>query len=105
MDQKMYGAKTEIGQNIRFARRLKGLKQKELAQKLNMSTNFICSVENGKAMPSLLTVAKIVEILSVSVSSLLVNDPVLDVLKDLAAKYDIDKIAEGVQLIKEKTQP
>lgn len=105
MDQKRYAAKTEIGENIRFARRVKGLKQKDLAERLNMSTNFICSVEKGKAMPSLLTVAKIAEILNVSVSSLLVNDPILDVLKELAAKYDIEKIAEGVQLIKEKAQP
>lgn len=90
-----------VGTKIRYARRLKGIKQKDLARQLNMSTNYICMLEKGKTKPSLETIINIASILDVSVASLIENNPVLDILQKLSVEYKIAEIEEGLQIIKE----
>lgn len=43
----------KIGKTLKLIRILKGLKQKELADKLGISPNYLSSVENDKREPSL----------------------------------------------------
>lgn len=94
-------ADVNVGSKIRYARRLKGIKQKDLARQLNMSTNYICMLEKGKTKPSLETIINISNVLEVSVASLIENNPVLDILKKLSAEYNIAEIEEGLLIIKE----
>ncbi len=59
-----------IGTNIAYFRRKKGLTQKELADKVNLSPSFISHIENGISNPSNETLEKISDILEVSVSNI-----------------------------------
>lgn len=59
-----------IGTNIAYFRRKKGLTQKELADKVNLSPSFISHIENGISNPSNETLEKISNILEVSVSNI-----------------------------------
>ena len=55
-----------IGQVLREARRRQGLTQEQLAQPF--STAFVCSVELGNTMPSLPSLAILLERLGISMS-------------------------------------
>ena len=60
-----------IGERIKQARKAKGLKQKELAEMLEVSNGAIQQWENGKRSPKLETIRKIASALDVDVYSLL----------------------------------
>jgi len=57
----------KIGKTIKLIRTLKGLKQKELSEKINVSQNYLSAVENEKKEPSLIFLNKISEILNVPI--------------------------------------
>ena len=46
----------EIGHNIQLARMNKGLTQEQLAEKCNVSTQYIGTIERGKASGSILCI-------------------------------------------------
>ena len=64
-----------------FAKKLKNLRelsnmsQKELSEKLGISTVMISQYENGKKMPARTTLNKIAELFGVTTSDLLGEDP------------------------------
>jgi len=58
----------KIGKTIKLIRTLKGLKQKELSEKINVSHNYLSAVENGKKEPSLIFLNKLSEELNVPMS-------------------------------------
>lgn len=60
-----------IGKNIRYYRKQKKLTQKELADKMGLSKNYICQIELGNKAPSLKSFKKIVDALEVSADLLL----------------------------------
>jgi transcriptional regulator with XRE-family HTH domain len=55
-----------IGKNIRKYRLMKKLRQEDLAEKTDLTTNYIGMVERGEKIPSLETFIKIVNALGVS---------------------------------------
>ncbi len=55
-----------IGRNIRKFRLVKKLRQKDLAEKTDLTTNYIGMVERGEKIPSLETFIKILNALGVS---------------------------------------
>lgn len=59
-----------IGKNIAYFRRKKGLTQKQLADRVKLSPSFISHIENGISNPSNETLEKISNILEVSTSNL-----------------------------------
>lgn len=59
-----------IGNNIKKIRLEKNIKQKELAQKLNVSASMIAQYESGERTPKLETVRKIAEALGVYIGDL-----------------------------------
>lgn len=61
----------EIGSNIRIQRILNGLKQKDLAERVNVSPQHISHVETGRAKPSLLTLVDIANALNIDMNMLL----------------------------------
>lgn len=68
-----------IGQNIKNARKCKGLSQKQLGELLHVSQAAIGQFESEKSTPKLETIEKIAAALSVPVSDLLElgsNNPV-----------------------------
>ena len=56
----------EIGHNIQLARMKKGLTQEQLAEKCNVSTQYIGTIERGKAPGSILLLIDICNVLDIS---------------------------------------
>ncbi len=66
-----------IGQNIRKFRLEKKLRQEDLAEKTNLSSNYIGMIERGEKIPALETFIDIVNALGVSADMILAD--VIDV--------------------------
>lgn len=76
----------EIGSRIRKYRKLRGLTQKELAEKVEISKSFMSFIESEKNKPSLENLNKIAKVLNVSVDVLVGNarepvDPIIDLME------------------------
>ena len=61
----------EIGQNIRKLRMKQGLKQRELAERVNISSQHISHIETGRGQLSLPTLVAIANVLCVDCNTLL----------------------------------
>lgn len=61
----------EIGRNIRHFRREKSLRQKELAERVNISDQHMCHIENARTQLSLPTLIAISNALEVDCNTLL----------------------------------
>lgn len=60
-------------QNLKYYRKLKGIRQLDLSLEIGKSTNYINSIENGKYFPSPETIEKIAEILEIEPISLFIQ--------------------------------
>ena len=58
--------KQQVGQQIRDARKAKGMTQKEVGDKLGVSESAVNRYENGKVNASLDTLQKLVNVIGVS---------------------------------------
>ena len=59
-----------ISEKIRYYRELRGLTQQQLADKMNMSLNFVGKIEVAFSKPSLDTLIEIADVLETTVSDL-----------------------------------
>lgn len=59
-----------LGQNIKNRRKELGLTQQQLADKMNMSLNFVGEIEVAFSKPSLDTLIEIADVLETTVSDL-----------------------------------
>lgn len=64
----------KFGNNIRKYRKIAGLTQEQLAEKVGCSNSHIGQIENGRGIPSLETTAAIANVLSVLIDQLTIND-------------------------------
>ncbi|OHR73959.1 hypothetical protein HMPREF3291_05080 [Bacillus sp. HMSC76G11] len=60
----------EIGKRIKHFRQLRGLKQTELAERVNKSKSYMSQVESNKEKPNIELLASIAEVLKINVSDL-----------------------------------
>ena len=60
--------------NIKKARLIKGIQQKELAEKLGISQVSVCKWEQGKSFPNVKRLKQVADILGTSVESLLPDE-------------------------------
>ncbi len=60
-----------IGEKIKYLRKVKGISQEELAQKLNINRNFLSRIETEKSEPTATILKHIAQIFSISIDSLL----------------------------------
>ncbi|MBN2583219.1 MAG: helix-turn-helix transcriptional regulator [Planctomycetes bacterium] len=65
-----------IGRSIKFIRVAAGIKQGEMADRLEISQNYLSLLENNKAEPSLTLLKKISSVFNVPLSFLLLEDSV-----------------------------
>lgn len=65
--------KFKIGSNVRKWRIIQGLKQKDMAFKLNLSEAAVSNIENDISVPTLDHVEDIAEALGISISILLLD--------------------------------
>ncbi|NTU46340.1 helix-turn-helix transcriptional regulator [Candidatus Roizmanbacteria bacterium] len=61
----------EIADKFREIRLEKGLKQSDVAEKAGLNANYYAKVERGEAIPSVITLKKILEALGVKSSDVL----------------------------------
>lgn len=66
----LWGGEMNFGERIKYLRTKKGLTQKELADKMGVSSSWIGMYESGRRKPKLGTLRKIATALEVDVSSL-----------------------------------
>jgi len=64
----------KIGKTLKLVRIMKGLKQKDLADKLGISPNYLSAVENDKREPSLSFIKMVSEELDVPLSFLFLDN-------------------------------
>lgn len=90
---------SEIGRNIRVYRQKKGLKQKKLAELIDVSDQHISHIENGHTKLSLGTLVAIANVLQVDCNALLgstlseVQNTVLQQkLEELSRNLDSSKL-------------
>lgn len=81
---------SEIGTNIRKARKKRGITQEELANVADISTQHLCRIENGVRTPSLETVHRIAYALGTTADVLFGNvaDKTVDYQKELKLIFD-----------------
>ncbi len=63
--------KVKVGENILYWRRLKGMKQEELAKKIGISPAALSNIENGSSKPDIERIEDIAEALGLDVNQLL----------------------------------
>lgn len=85
-----------IGKNIRKFREIKKLRQEDLAEKTDLTTNYIGMIERGEKIPSLETFINILN--SLGVSADMVLSDVLDngyKVKDSLLNEKLEKLVPG----------
>ena len=65
--------KTKVGENILYWRKLKGLKQEDLAARVGISTAALSHIENGVSKPHIERLEDIADALEIDVAELLQN--------------------------------
>ena len=90
-----------IGRNIKLFRTIVGLKQKELAQMIEVKDSYLSSIENDKKEPSLSLLKKISKALDIPLSMLFWEDA--DNLNDDSIGNKLKKLL--IELTKEIHQP
>lgn len=87
-----------IGKNIRKFREIKKLRQEDLAEKTDLTTNYIGMIERGEKIPSLETFINILN--SLGVSADMVLSDVLDngyTVKDSLLNEKLEKLVPEVR--------
>ena len=85
---------SSIGRNIRKYRLMKKMRQEDLAEKAELSVNYVGAIERGEKVPSLETLLVIINSLSVSADMILAD--VIDtgyVVKDSLLAEKLDKLS------------
>jgi transcriptional regulator with XRE-family HTH domain len=59
-----------LGQRVKYLRRLSNLTQAQLAEKTNLSINYISEIETGVTSPTLKTLLKLAQELNVEMKGL-----------------------------------
>ena len=57
-----------FGTNLKFLRTQKGISQEEFSEKIDISPRHMCTIENGKSLPSIETFVKISKILDIDIN-------------------------------------
>ncbi len=90
-----YNMANTVGKNIKKARIDAELTQKDLANQVSLSSNYISQIEKDKKVPSLKTLSKIAKELKVTPGILVKDDSLFIELSDLVEKYNILQVLES----------
>lgn len=67
----MQSEQIKLGKNLKRIRTEKGISQGDIARTLGVGRSFVTNIENGKTNPTLSTITKLANAISVSVDKLL----------------------------------
>jgi transcriptional regulator with XRE-family HTH domain len=90
-----------LGASIRKYRKRLALSQERLAQKLDIATNFLCDIENGRKWVSSSTLSKLTETLDVDAHELFSRESNLPLeVRDILKEYTedaLDKVDKSLE--------
>lgn len=89
-----------LGTNIKALRMIKGLKLRDLAERVGCSESMISKIENGVALPSVTVLHKIVTSLSVTMTALFADDSAnhgIVARRGKRPKFTIDKAGSQME--------
>lgn len=87
------GMSNNLGESIKKYRNIKGLTQKELAEKIMISRSFMSQIESGISKPSEENLKKIADCLGVKVEQLITDNESENPLSELVLKlYELTKL-------------
>ena len=84
----------KLGRNIRAARQKSGLKQAELAERVEVTAQHICHIEMAKSQPSLLVLVAIANVLDTDLNSLLGDELQNSASKEILIR-ELSKVIDG----------
>jgi len=87
-----------LGSRIRYFRKLNGLTQEQLAEKLGIEPATLAHIEIGKNFPAISKLPKIAEALNVEVFQLMIKNEVQPDTDMLGAINELLRSADNVQL-------
>ena len=96
--------KKQIGQNLRSIRKIRGLKQNELAELAGVEDKTISRIEVGGNYPSMALLVKLAQVLDCELTDFVKindNDPIKSVLNELS-ETEIATIKKFITLINNK---
>ncbi|HLG62132.1 MAG TPA: helix-turn-helix transcriptional regulator [Ktedonosporobacter sp.] len=67
-----------IGKRVKYLRRLRNITQGQLAEKANLSVNYISQIETGVASPTIATLLVIAQELNVEIKELFNFEQIVD---------------------------
>ena len=89
-----------FGERLKEARTLRGLTQKQLAEKLNIGSTTVTGYEKDNSEPNMLTISKIMEILEVD-ANFLFQDETRELYENEASPEEFENIIKKYRLIAE----
>ena len=89
-----------FGERLKEARTLRGLTQKQLAEKLNIGSTTVTGYEKDNSEPNMLTISKIMEILEVD-ANFLFQDETRELYENEASPEEFENIIKKYRLITE----
>ena len=82
-----------FGERLKEARTLRGLTQKQLAEKLNIGSTTVTGYEKNNSEPNMLTISKIMEILEVD-ANFLFRDETKELYKNKASPEEFENLVK-----------
>lgn len=82
-----------FGERLKEARTLRGLTQKQLAEKLNIGSTTVTEYEKNNSEPNMLTISKIMEILEVD-ANFLFRDETKELYKNKASPEEFENLVK-----------
>lgn len=79
-----------IGENVKFWRNIRGLKQSFIAKKIGVKQSYISQLETGKFAPSLDYLHKIANLLDVEIEDIIAPQPHRDLVLEVFEDKSID---------------
>ena len=85
-----------VGENIKYYRKLKGMKQRQLAEKSSLSERSIISYENGKRFPKIEQLISLSKALGISVDKLNpdIDLPNVQIIEKPLSEYSTKELLE-----------
>lgn len=91
-----------IGSNIRRIRLSQRVKQRDVAERCNISINYLSQIESSRKVPSEKALQCISKELNVSLDTLYEESPIIDELRALIDINGLDSVLESIERLKKE---
>lgn len=88
---------TDVGKRLKVLRKAKGMTQKDVAQKSDLTTAWVCNIERGKVSASKKTLERLANVFDVSIEYLLTGNPF-----GLPVNKETEKVILAKELFRKK---